>query len=128
MGDYDLAGFGGQVSDKLHLGFNLYDEIDDEKLQVWDGNEKVLSNFVPLAYRDEFIKDLNTFSISKLKTVSSTYEVLKRYGNVYISYRLEPYYKKRIIYCLYTSVPQYKLANKKDYPILVAKPNSKYNQ
>ncbi len=124
---YDLANFWGCVSDKLGLGFRLYDEIDAEKLKVQD-NGKVLSNFIPLAYRDEFMKDLSTFTASKLKTVSNTHEILKQYGNIYVSFSLEPYSKNTIDYCIYTVVPPDKLANKKDYPILTAKPNPKYTQ
>ncbi|WPX08868.1 S-layer homology domain-containing protein [Anaerocellum danielii] len=119
---YDLSYLGGD-----RLGFYLYDEIDAEKLKV-QSNGKVLSSFIPLAYRDEFMKDLNTFTVSKLKAVSNTYEVLKQYGNIFVSFRLEPYYKKTINYCIYTVVPKYALDYKKDYPLLTAKPNPKYKQ
>jgi hypothetical protein len=130
IGSYDLAGFGVVSPEGLSLGFKLYDEVDDTKLKFWGTNDpkKILLNFIPLAYRNEFLKDLNIYTIEKLKSIAKSYEVLKQYGDVYVNYKLEPNYKKVIIYNLYTIVPQYKSTNRSYYPIFVAKPNPKYNQ
>ncbi|WPX08171.1 hypothetical protein [Anaerocellum danielii] len=120
---YDLAYLGGD-----RLGFRLYDEIDDEKLKV-QGDGKVLSNFIPLAYRDEFIKDLSVYNVSKLKTINELHRLIKKYGNIYVSFTLEPYYKKTINYCIYTAPTPYDPLNEKRvYPVPVAKPNPKYKQ
>ncbi len=107
------ASFSNVVGDIL-----MYDEADMTGLVEWDKN-KVL-NYVPIAYRDEFKKDMNTYTAKYLSSKNMFF--VKQYGDVYVYYNcwLNKNYNR---YEIYPAYPKHLGTT-----FLVAKPDPKYKQ
>ena len=96
----------------------MYDEADMTGIIEWDKN-KVL-NYVPIAYRDEFRKDMNTYTAKYLSSKNMFF--VKQYGDVYVYYNcwLNKTYNR---YEIYPAYPK-----RSGTTFLVAKPDPKYKQ
>ncbi|WAM36592.1 S-layer homology domain-containing protein [Caldicellulosiruptor acetigenus] len=102
-----------------HATVLMYDEADMTGIEEWDKNKAI--NYIPIAYRDEFKKDVNTYTAKYL--VSKNMFLIKQYGNVYVYYNCWLGDKSGVNYQIYPTKPQMS-----GITFLVAKPNSKYTQ
>ncbi|ADQ45556.1 hypothetical protein Calkro_0663 [Caldicellulosiruptor kronotskyensis 2002] len=96
----------------------MYDEAGMTGLVEWDKNKAI--NYIPVAYRDEFKKDVNTYTAKYL--TSKNMFLVKQYGDVYVCYNCW-IDRKTIQYQIYPSKPQISGAT-----FFTAKPNPNHKQ
>jgi len=96
----------------------MYDEAGMTGLVEWDKNKAI--NYIPVAYRDEFKKDVNTYTAKYL--TSKNMFLVKQYGDVYVYYNCW-IDRKTIRYQIYPSKPQIS-----GVTFFTAKPNPNYKQ
>ncbi|ADQ04152.1 hypothetical protein Calow_0575 [Caldicellulosiruptor owensensis OL] len=96
----------------------MYDEAGMTGIVEWDKNKAI--NYIPVAYRDEFKKDVSTYTAKYLRSKQMWF--VKQYGDVYVYYNCwlcDGYVRFEI----YPSKPQID-----GMTLQVAKPNPKYKQ
>jgi len=96
----------------------MYDEAAQTGLIEHNRNKAV--NYIPVAYRDEFKRDVNTYTAKYLR--SKQMWLVKQYGDVYVYYNCW-LSDKNVEFVIYPSKPQIS-----GMTLLVAKPNPKYKQ
>ncbi|ADQ05251.1 hypothetical protein Calow_1709 [Caldicellulosiruptor owensensis OL] len=96
----------------------MYDEAGKTGIVEWDKNKAI--NYIPVAYRDEFKKDVSTYTAKYLRSKQMWF--VKQYGDVYIYYNcwLSDEY---VDFVIYPSKPQIN-----GMTLQIAKPNPKYKQ
>jgi len=102
----------------LPAGVLSYDEIGSTDLIEYDKNKVI--NYVPIAYRDEFKKDVSTYTAKYLRSKQMYF--VKQYGDVYVYY--DCWLSDKLVWFkIYPSNPQIN-----GMTLLVAKPNPNYKQ
>jgi len=96
----------------------MYDEAAQTGLVEYDKNKTV--NYIPVAYRDEFRKDVNIYTAKYLRSKQLFF--VKQYGDVYVYYNCW-LSDKSVRFEIYPSNPYLN-----GMTLLVAKPNPNYKQ